>query len=202
MLKEEKMMNKIWNKKVKKANSRFDFDSINIFAKSKRSQHEIVGFILIVIIVVVIGLFLLVLYLRQEPVKYESLDVQNFLQVSMDYTTSCALNFEPEYENLQDLIKSCYENRKCLNEKMACQELNETLSKMLDESWLVSSDTPTSAYSLLIYYEESEAGESALRENELLKLEKGNCAGSKAGAEHLISYSPGNIIVNLEICYA
>ena len=176
-------INKIWSKKTKKA------------------QHEIVGFILIVVIVVVIGLFLLIFYLRQEPVRYESLKVQNFLQASMKYTTSCAVSYEPQYEELQDLIKSCYQNQKCLNEKMACQELNETLSDLLDESWMVSPDTPTSFYSLLIYYEDSGAGESSLRKDEFLRLQKGNCTGSKTGAEHLISYSPGNIIVSLEICY-
>ena len=193
-------MERIKTKKNKKANSRFDFNSMNIFAKSKRSQHEIVGFILIVVIVVVIGLFLLIFYLRQEPVRYESLKVQNFLQASMRYTTSCAVSYEPQYEELQDLIKSCYQNQKCLNGEMTCSVLEETLSKMLDESWMVSPDTPTSFYSLLIYYEDSGA-ESVLRKDELLKLEKGNCTGSKTGAEHLISYSPGNIIVSLEICY-
>lgn len=172
--------------------------------KNKRAQHEIVGFVLIVVIVVIIGLFLLVYYLRQEPIKKESLDVQNFLQSSMSYTTECAINFEPQYDSLQDLIKNCYKNQKCLNGKMACQELEETLSELLYDSWLAGSERPVNAYSMIIYYSEEQEGQGyGERKDEILTIQENwqNCVGSRTGAEHLISYSPGTIIVSMEICY-
>src|SRR3989344_6887834 len=100
--------------------------------KTKKAQHEIVGFVLIVIIVVVIGLFLLVFYLRQPEVRHESLRVENFLQASMSYTTECVVSIEPL--DMQELIKSCYENKMCLDNKAACEVLKETLSKLSQDS--------------------------------------------------------------------
>src|SRR3989338_5321033 len=109
---------------------------------NKNAQHEIVGFVLIVVIIVVIGLFLLVWYLRQPTVETESLDVQNFLKASMLYTTSCYLNIEPL--DLQELIKRCYRNEICSGEdgKMACDVLNDELPELVRKSWLVSPDRP------------------------------------------------------------
>lgn len=170
---------------------------------NKRAQHEIVGFILIVVIVVVIGLFLLVFYLRQEPVEQKSLDIQNFLQASMDYTTDCAISFEPQYETLQDLIKSSYRNQKCLNDKMAIDVLNETLTQILEQSWQASPERPVNSYSLIIYYDEPSESESAGEglKDEILSIQKGNCTGAKTGAQEFVSYPPGNIITDMEICY-
>ena len=171
--------------------------------KSKRAQHEIVGFILIVVIVVVIGLFLLVFYLRQEPIEQKSLDIQNFLQASMAYTTDCAIRFEPQYETLQDLIKSSYKNQQCLGNRMAIDVLNETLTQILEQSWQASYERPVNSYSLLIYYDEEAGAESANRglKEEILRIQKGNCTGSKTGAQEFVSYPPGNIILDMEICY-
>lgn len=170
------------------------------FVKSKRSQHEIVGFILIVVIVVIIGLFLLVFYLRREPVRYESIGVQNFLQSSMLYTSNCSLSIEPL--DMQDLIKSCYRNDRCLNNKMACDVLRESLSELVRESWLVSAEKPVKAYFFDVYYDEkqTEKGKEFMK-GEILSLKEGNCTGSKAGAEHFLHYGKGNIIVSMEICY-
>ena len=161
--------------------------------KGNKAQHEIVGFILIVVIVVVIGLFMLVFYLRQEPVRYESLDVQNFLQSSMLYTTECAISTEPI--NLQELIKNCHKNRECSNNKTACFVLNETISEIIHGSWLISSETPVKAYLFDIYYKEDSIKE------EILRINKGNCTGSRTGAEYLIHQYPGNIVASMEICY-
>lgn len=167
---------------------------------TRKTQQEIVGFVLIVVIVVIIGLFLLVYYLRQPVAEYKSPNVQNFLQASMLYTTECSISIEPL--NIEYLTKSCYKNEKCLNEKMACEVLNDTLSTLLHESWLVSSEKPVNAYSLIVYYVETDKETlEEVNRQDILELKEGNCTGSKAGAERLISSSPGNIVVNLEICY-
>ncbi len=171
----------------------------NNILNSRLSQHEMVGFILIVIMVVIIGLIALVFYLKGSPVaEYKNENVANFLQASMLYTTNCAINFVPEYENLEDLIKSCYRNEKCLNEKMACFVLNETLSEIMNKSWLIGSERPVNAYSIFIYYSENKSVEG---KKEILRIEKGNCTGNRIGAEHLIHYNPGSITTRAEICY-
>lgn len=178
------------------------FKNKNLFRQDTRAQHEIVGFVLIVVIVVIIGLFLLVFYIRQPAVEHKSLDVQNFLQASIEYTTECSLSIEPL--NLEDLIKSCYKNERCLNEKMACGVLESNLKELVHESWLVSPDKPVKAYFLELYYEEKDEEDEErgkFSKQEILKLNEGNCTGSKTGAEHLIPSSPGNIVVNMEICY-
>jgi len=161
--------------------------------KNKKAQHEIVGFILIVVIVVIIGLFLLVFYIRQPTIRTESLNVQNFLQSVMPYTTDCVLSIEPL--DMESLIKSCYKNDRCLNDEMACDVLETSLSELVHELWLVSADKPENAYSVLIYYEEDD------EKDEILKLEEGNCTGSKTGAENFMHYGSGNIIINMELCY-
>jgi len=200
----------------KKTNSHFEFLLKNKqILNSKRSQHEIVGFVIIVIIMVIIGLFLLVFYIKQPSIEYENQNIANFLKSSMLLTTDCVIS-QPNYENIEDLIKDCYENKKCLDDKMACEVLEDNLSELISESWQVGPDKPENSYSLVIYYKESNIGmpgfepaePSEYNENtesgyheEILTLNEGECIGSKTGAEHIIHKSPGKIIVNMEICY-
>jgi hypothetical protein len=160
--------------------------------RERKAQHEIVGFILIVVIVVVVGLFMLVFYLRQEPIRYESLEVQNFLQSSMLYTTECSISTEPM--DLQELIKTCHKGGVCSNNKVACFVLNETISELVHQSWRIGSERPMKAYLIDIYYEEG------IKET-ILRVSDGNCSGSKSGAEYLIHQYPGDIIASMEICY-
>lgn len=174
---------------------------MKVIRNTRKAQHEMVGFILIVVIVVIIGLFLLVFYLRQPATESKSLSVQNFLQAGMLYTTDCYLTIEPL--DLEGLIKSCFRDENCLNEKRACEVLNETLPKMISESWLISPDKPENSYSLDIYYEEDAGGEEAekLIKQDILSLREGNCTGSKTGAEHFFHYDRGDIIIAMELCY-
>ena len=196
--------------------------------KSKKAQNEIVGFILIVVIVVVVGLFLLVFYINQEPLEYKSKTVENFLQASMLYTTDCVLSIEPI--NLRSLMKKCYDGLSCLDERETCKVLNETLVKIVEESWVVGEDRPENAYFIDIYYEESsflakenqkdflgpeKQGFSRERKTsekeeiidtekftrDLLHISEGNCTGSKKGAEYFLDHAPGTIVIEMEICY-
>jgi hypothetical protein len=160
----------------------------------RKAQHEIVGFILIVVIVVIIGLFLLVFYLRQEPVESESLKVQNFLHSSRLYTTECIVSVEPL--NTQDLTESCLENKKCLDDRMACEVLENTMTELVHESWLVAETKPVKAYFFNIFYKEDES-----EEEKILSLQEGNCTGSKTGAERFSQHGSGKIFTTMEICY-
>lgn len=161
--------------------------------KKRKAQQEIVGFILIVVLVVVIGIFLLAFYLRKASAELPSTDVSNFLGASMLYTTKCIVNIEPL--SIEELTKSCYKGEECQNDT-ACDILNNTLNQIIEESWKVSDDKPVNSYSMIIYYQETE---NATKEK-ILELKEGNCTGIKSGAGHIVSYSPGNIKTNLEIC--
>lgn len=85
--------------------------------KTKKSQHEIAGFVLIVVLVTIIGLvFLMIFANRGGTGKRDSIEISNLLEASMYYTTDCAISYIPNYENLQDLIKTCYNdpNQNCV----------------------------------------------------------------------------------------
>ena len=171
--------------------------------KNKRAQNEIVGFVLIIIIVSVIGvIFLSFMIGRGEPVTQDSVQISNLLSASMYYTSDCAINYIPNYKDGQDLIKSCWNNEKCLNDKMACEVLNSTMKELIGESLDVSSEVLNKAYELNIYYRDLER---ELADDLILEFSEGdyaNCS-SEIGGSHSIAISglsPGLINVELDVC--
>jgi len=74
----------------------------------KVGQQEIVGFVLIVVLVVVGLMVFLIISLRDSPVDDDSVVVVNILDAVMKHTTECAVVYEPDYDNFEDLFKSCY----------------------------------------------------------------------------------------------
>jgi hypothetical protein len=180
---------------------------MKIIEHNKKGQNEIVGFVMIVVIVVLIGLFLLVFSLRHDSARTESKNVENFLISSVSYTTSC--NISLEHLDLGGVMKKCYEGMGCSNGKTSCQVLNETYSEILDQTWKINSNRPVNYYSLHLYYKEASkenntSGEKdgeKLKIEEILNLTSGNCNGSIVGGENFLNYQRGNIIADLEICY-
>ncbi len=160
-----------------------------------KSQQEIVGFILIIVIVTIIGLFVLLLFINNRPQTYNSLNVQNFLKSAMMYTTSCYSNVEPL--SIENLIKRCYENDQCADGEPTCSVLNKTLLNLIEQSWIISNESSTNAYFLDISYFESN---NQTNPDNLLSLKQGNCTGVKIGSEHPINYGEGDIIITLEVC--
>jgi len=182
-------------RKKSKATRTCTRNAILNLASCKRSQEEIIGFVLIVVLVVIVGVILLGLALRKSSPSQNSVELSNFLEASMLTTTSCAINFVPNYESLQDLILACWNNEKCLNDKPACEMLNKTAAELLDKSFPINSGR-YSGYKINIFYAINET-ESR---QDILSLDKGNCS-SGAGGEKIIPASPGNIITRLEVCY-
>ena len=165
-----------------------------------KAQHEIAGFALIIVIVSIIGLIFLGLTINTNPQSRTSVEVSDFIQSSMYYTTDCAIGYVPNYLELKDLIKSCYRNQKCLNQKMSCDVLNETMKKIVSQSFNVNEDGKYKAYKLDIYYQDSL--KESPKEN-LISFEQGlfkNCS-SETGARQPIFMDSGNINVALEFCY-
>jgi len=157
----------------KKTNSRADFkNSKRILLKStrsthvqtqaeyglfssKRSQHETMGFIVIVSLVIIVGVIFLGIKMNQpnKANTYQDSQIINFLSASSKYTSDCFENHEPL--TLNDLKEKCYRNgdERCTsNDVMTlCELLNDTYSKMLATSWLIDDGSPTRYYELKVY---------------------------------------------------
>lgn len=154
----------------------------------KRSQEEMVGFVLIVVLVTIIALVFLAISLRQAPASLDNKEITSFMQSAMRYSSDCYPSKEIRYD-LKDLIKACYNDERCLNGTLACDMLNKTAAGIMRESWKVGNETPVKSYTFKAYKKEM---------NEtIIRLKDGNCTGSISGSS--ISISNG-IEVELEIC--
>ena len=163
----------------------------------KKGQEEIVGFVLIIVIVAVVFLIFLGIFLRQKPISAsESIDVSQFLESSMEYTTSCVTSFYPDYRKLGELFKECLSKTKCLDERETCEVLNETFGKIIENSWQIGEDNPLKGYEFVSEY--SPSGDSP--KEIILSLSSGNCTGTLKGSSYITPAFPGNIESRLKIC--
>ncbi len=144
-----------------------------ICLKSKRSQEEIVGFALIIVIVAVVLLVFLGISLRApQKETVENYEVNSFIQAFLQYNTNCRDQSDLEFLSVQKLIFNCYDDENCLDERDTCKVLNSTLKDMVEESWKVEGDRPVKGYELQII----------VNEEEMLLLKEGNVTGSYKGA--------------------
>ena len=178
--------------------------------KSKRSQQEIIGFVLIVVIVSIIGIVFLSLSIgRGEVSEQTSIEVSNLLEASMYYTSDCVVGFIPQYKDGQDLVKSCWNNERCLDigsgEKLACEVLNNTLKQIIGESLEVCDNENkciNKAYEINIYYTPLDL---ELPDEMILNFQEGifeEC-GKSFGGSHSIplsSITAGTINLDLRVC--
>lgn len=102
-----------------------------------RGQEEMVGFILIVIIVAVIMVIFLGISLNKPKTETgkKSEEIRSFLNAMSIYTTDCAINYDPNYANVKDLVQYCSRNEDCLNGENSCDVLEEDLTKITEISW-------------------------------------------------------------------
>jgi len=120
-----------------------------IYLKSKRSQEEMVGFALIVIIVSIIILIFINFSIKQdikEPL--ESYEAESFIQALLQYTSECQDYLG--YLSLQKVIIKCNNQEECLDGEEACEKLNETLTQLIEESWKVGNNRVIKGYYLNI----------------------------------------------------
>jgi len=155
-----------------------------------------VGFVLIVVLVVVAMMVFLVISSRQPTDARQSIQAENLISVLMSSTTECAISYEPEYDNVRELIKSCYENKKCSNlDRMACDYLDEYLKKVLGD--VMATESAISAYEIEIYFvDEEETSLSTLFEDA-----GGSCESSVFGAFETINVEGGTIRFTMDFCY-
>ena len=68
--------------------------------KNKKSQEEIVGFVVVIVLIAVIALVFLGLSLTKKQEPIESRQVSNLLGAMLQYTTDCSV-YKPAYETFR-----------------------------------------------------------------------------------------------------
>jgi hypothetical protein len=155
----------------------------------KKAQNEMVGFVLIVVLVIFILAIFLFISLKSPKEGITDVKAGNLLSSLLKYTTNCAIVYEPQYDDLSALIRSCSDNRRCSNlDKDACVYLNETLKEIMEN--VLKSEAEIKDYDLNISYEKND-----------LYARQGNCSGKITGAQEIISTGIGKIIVKIRFCY-
>ncbi len=102
--------------------------------RNKKAQEEMIGFGLILVIVAVIILVFISLTLTKRPEQeIESYEIESFLQAMLQHTTECEDYLE--YLSVQKLILECSRKGRCLNEKEACEVLNESIKGIISNAW-------------------------------------------------------------------
>lgn len=152
----------------------------------KKSQEEMVGFGLIVVIVAVIILVFLFFVLKGKENFQESYEINSFVQSMLRYTTDCEDN--QGYLRIERLISRCVENERCTDGRNSCEVLNKTLDLIMKQAWKVK-DRPEKGYSILI---NSEKGL-------VTNLEEGNLTNNFGyGVQNLGRHK---ISINLKVYY-
>ena len=173
-----------------------------------KAQHEIVGFVLIVLIVSIVGVIFLAITLgNPKSENKNSVEVSHLLEASMYYTTDCAINYIPQYRSIQDLIKECYkdqsgDSRICLSGSKVCEELETNLKNILSRSLDISDESANKGYNIDIYF----ASDDEKNPNDLiLQFNEGNFINCSAivGGSHPVpvsSFGFGRIETELKVC--
>ncbi len=163
----------------------------------KKGQEEIVGFIIIIIIMSVVALVFLGFALRSsDEAVGDSFQARSLLESMLEFTTDCAVGYIPAYGRISELIRECNENSasKCVDGRIICEALNQSLKEMLGKSIAFGEDRPVKGYKFEAKYE---LGENS---DEVISLSSGICLGAVSGAEYPIPSDSGSIITRLEFC--
>lgn len=142
--------------------------------KSRKGQEEMVGFALIIMIVAIIIIVFISLTITKPKQEVESYEVESFIQALLQYTSSCESNLE--FLDIQGLISKCKSGFKCLDERDACDVLNETLKDMVSKAWQIK-DRPAKGYELKVISEQKA----------LISISDGNKTGDYKGSIQRLS---------------
>ena len=107
----------------------------------------------------------------------ESYEIESFISAGLQYTSDCADTYEPKYLSIKELIYSCDNMETCSNEKDACEVLENTLNRILEESWRIEKDSRVKGYVLNI----------TSNNEEIIMLKKGNMTNSYKGNSEYLS---------------
>ena len=185
-------------------NSRFSDRSFSSFRrKEKRTQHEMTGFIIIIVMVMVIGVIFLGISLRKhQPIVTIDAEISNFLIASNAVTTDCAQTYEPNYRTLEELAIDCYSVKTCLDTRNSCDVLKTVYNELLPK---FKSAGTIKSYKLNYYFEQSN-NNSVARPNSFISISSIQGSGlnqtcsSKRAGKNVISTNGGDIVQEVEIC--
>ena len=117
---------------------------------NKKAQEEMIGFAMIIVIVGILLVIFLGFSLNKKTQAVESYEVESFIQSFLQYTTECAENYEPEYDNIQRLIITCGNKEQCVGNVDSCELLNSISNEILDKSWTIQEGGKIQGYELNI----------------------------------------------------
>mgnify|MGYP006284139767 CR=1 FL=1 len=166
---------------------------------NKKGQEEMVGFVMIVVLVAIVFVILLGILVNRtggDGIEQESRDVYQYLESVMEYTTDCAISFEPAYSEVRDLVGECYDNPggDCTSGENVCVALNRTLKNLFESSWNVGENSSYKGYIFEVVYVNND------RESSELVIKEGTCEGNFVGAEILVPSYPGTLINSFSLC--
>ncbi|MCX6748854.1 MAG: hypothetical protein NT076_04585 [Candidatus Pacearchaeota archaeon] len=158
-----------------------------MIGKIRKSQEEMVGFVLIIVIVAIIGVIFLALSIKKPSSQLSSSELNSFLYSSLKYTSSC-YNIEPL--SFRELVTACQENKQCDDETRACDTLNRTATELIEGAFVITQDSKYKGYSLRIS-----------KNNETLLNLKKEAKGNIVAGEVPIYGLGGNSYIRLELYY-
>lgn len=162
---------------------------------NNKAQEEMVGFVMIMIVVAVIMLVFLAIWLRQDntDTKTSSVEVSQFLDAFLEYTTDCA-RYDTSYLSVDELITLCRDERPCpagIDEgKNTCDILHDTAKEIIESSWTFSNTSREKSY----YFNITQENSGTFRELTSLGA---YCTGTTRGDSKPRS---SNIEIVLDIC--
>ena len=162
----------------------------------KKSQEEMVGFILIIILVVVIFVVFLAVTLRKkDSSEIEDVNLVNFLESVKKYTSDCKEGREANFYSIGELTGECYKDSLCSDGRKTCEVLENDFQNILEKVFPVSEVGPYKYYKLDIYYGSDDTAVN------ILEITEGNSTFNKNVAEFTILESSIPIKTKLEVSY-
>jgi hypothetical protein len=160
----------------------------------KRGQQEIVGFVLIVVLVIIGLMVFLIISSRSGGDDVKTVEVGNMLDALMKHTTDCAVVYEPDYDDFEDLFKSCHQGDQCSNLGMsACDYLNESLRAVLEG--MFATEATIEAYQIDFSVKEEEESTGLLQ-----IVHGGNCTGSVSAAQRSVVSHSDSLVIRMKTC--
>lgn len=182
-------------KSIKKSIRENAWYKTRIISKPSRSQEEMVGFVLIILLVVVVGLVFLGYSLRHKMPSTENVEVRSMIDSILEYTTNCT-PYGVVPDTVRDLIKACYVKEQCPNiDKYSCDYMQELLKDILDKSIIIE-NRPLKAYEFKANFL------GPIKNETFFSFAKGNCSGNinVTMASQQIAAEQGDILVSLKFC--
>jgi len=169
--------------------------------RHKKSQSEILGFVVIVVLITIVGVIFLGISLRNKGgIQQDNIEISNFLGAIMKVTSDCVIK-EPFYASVEELVKSCRRSESCTDGRTSCEVLEGIYNQTIENIWQVGADRPIKYLKLATYYQ-LDVSDSSTKQADFLMIEQGDkteCNNRQAGQYPLI-VPPGVINQELEIC--